>query len=716
MAGNTYQLVIDAVYKGRDAFSKAAADVKKLNDDATTGPAKAQAAFGSLSRTMVAFGGVVVAAGLAAKQLYGTLREGAVLQTTEQRFDKLAASIGTTADTMLGKLRDATKGMMSDMDLMSSASQIMSLRLADNEGQVVRLATVVGTLGWDMQQVILTFANMSTMRLDALGLSVSEVKDKAKELEAAGMSAQEAFKEAVILAGEARLDVGGVSEAEQAFKQWEASTENIKNSLTQTNLLLAQSIGLIDGLANAATRLNTLTAYFQAIDEAVSTGAISEFEGLKLKMDASGASTADLTAKTLDLGAAIGIAESKAIHHQLTVGSLGNAYTVMGIGIDNVTAAERDFIIMTEGVTIAAGGAISEIRELLGLQGQLDWMGGAFDRDPNINNRQKWRALAAQNRARQADAAGPYSGLRDGANEATSAVGGYTAAVDEAAAAHQRMGDSFSSFVDQLRARDEAMAKGGDMTAFEDMIIGADGLVNINAANKALYEQAKAAGASAGELALLGVATGQLTEEQAKAALKAAILMEKIKQLAASVVSGDMSIGDAVGGLGDFGAQLNSGALEGAQGGIEGLAQAANAFADGTYQADLSVNNAQANTAIARTQELINDLQGTYHVNVVMTTQGVPLPEEERARGGPVSRNIPYIVGEEGPELFVPQGSGSIKSNNELGRMLTNFQGGSTYSVVVNNYIDGKESGRQSLDDVTADKTRAALMSLGLFR
>jgi hypothetical protein len=329
MAGNTYQLIVDAVYKGGDAFRKASSDLGKLNQEATTAPGKMKAAFGGLNTTMLAAGVAIAGVSVAAKQMYATLREGAQLQTIELRFDKLSESIGSTADSMLGKLRDATKGMISDMDLMSSASQIMSLKLADNEGQVTRLATVVGTLGWDMQQVILTFANMSTMRLDALGLSVEEVKTKAKELEAAGMSAQEAFKEAVILAGEARLDVGGVSEAEQAFKQWEASTENIKNSLTQTNLLLAQSIGLIDGLANAATRLNTLTAYFQAIDEAVSTGAISEFEGLKLKMDASGASTADLTAKTLDLGAAIGIAESKAIHHQLTVGSLGNAYTVM---------------------------------------------------------------------------------------------------------------------------------------------------------------------------------------------------------------------------------------------------------------------------------------------------------------------------------------------------------------------------------------------------
>ena len=37
------------------------------------------------------------------------------------------------------------------------------------------------------------------------------------------------------------------------------------------------------------------------------------------------------------------------------------------------------------------------------------------------------------------------------------------------------------------------------------------------------------------------------------------------------------------------------------------------------------------------------------------------------AKGGPVKGNTPYIVGEKGPELFVPQGSGSIVPNNKLG-------------------------------------------------
>jgi len=37
-----------------------------------------------------------------------------------------------------------------------------------------------------------------------------------------------------------------------------------------------------------------------------------------------------------------------------------------------------------------------------------------------------------------------------------------------------------------------------------------------------------------------------------------------------------------------------------------------------------------------------------------------------RASGGPVSSNTPYIVGEKGPELFIPQASGTIVPNNAL--------------------------------------------------
>jgi hypothetical protein len=61
-----------------------------------------------------------------------------------------------------------------------------------------------------------------------------------------------------------------------------------------------------------------------------------------------------------------------------------------------------------------------------------------------------------------------------------------------------------------------------------------------------------------------------------------------------------------------------------------------------------------------------------------MGSKGFLLPQilPGRAAGGPVSAGSPYIVGEKGPELFVPGRSGGIVPNNQLG--------GDTTNVVVN--------------------------------
>jgi tape measure domain-containing protein len=57
-----------------------------------------------------------------------------------------------------------------------------------------------------------------------------------------------------------------------------------------------------------------------------------------------------------------------------------------------------------------------------------------------------------------------------------------------------------------------------------------------------------------------------------------------------------------------------------------------------------------------------------------------------RANGGPVSGNQPYIVGERGPELFVPGVSGSVVSNADtraaLAQQATNRQGNDTRAML----------------------------------
>jgi hypothetical protein len=57
---------------------------------------------------------------------------------------------------------------------------------------------------------------------------------------------------------------------------------------------------------------------------------------------------------------------------------------------------------------------------------------------------------------------------------------------------------------------------------------------------------------------------------------------------------------------------------------------------------------------------------------------------QARALGGPVSGGQPYLVGERGPELFVPQVSGGIVPNNQVGSMMggRGNGGGSGMSVL----------------------------------
>jgi SLT domain-containing protein len=73
-----------------------------------------------------------------------------------------------------------------------------------------------------------------------------------------------------------------------------------------------------------------------------------------------------------------------------------------------------------------------------------------------------------------------------------------------------------------------------------------------------------------------------------------------------------------------------------------------------------------------------------------------PSAPAARAAGGSVMGNQPYRVGEFGPELFVPSGSGSIRPDAGNG-------GGVT--IVMNGIIDG-ESARRSIERLLQDSSR----------
>jgi hypothetical protein len=74
-----------------------------------------------------------------------------------------------------------------------------------------------------------------------------------------------------------------------------------------------------------------------------------------------------------------------------------------------------------------------------------------------------------------------------------------------------------------------------------------------------------------------------------------------------------------------------------------------------------------------------------------------------RANGGPVSRGTSYVVGERGPELFVPNTSGKIIPNGG------SSGGGSTINMTVNGAIDAEGTARTIIDVLNRSSSRGTL-------
>ena len=123
-------------------------------------------------------------------------------------------------------------------------------------------------------------------------------------------------------------------------------------------------------------------------------------------------------------------------------------------------------------------------------------------------------------------------------------------------------------------------------------------------------------------------------------------LAEKFAQLAETTVLNLKQKFEAA-GIGDFGKTLE-----------DGLVKAATAFEDALTQAFL--------TGKADFEDLANLIKQTLVKAFIQKAITGPIFEIfGLASGGPAKAGQPYIVGEEGPELFIPKNSGTVIPNDE---------------------------------------------------
>lgn len=113
--------------------------------------------------------------------------------------------------------------------------------------------------------------------------------------------------------------------------------------------------------------------------------------------------------------------------------------------------------------------------------------------------------------------------------------------------------------------------------------------------------------------------------------------------------------------------------------------------------------------AEAAARQVRIDVAVTRNINEVVTrvVQTITAPVQARAMGGPVEAGSPYLIGERGPELFVPEVSGTVISNADMrSGGGTPVGGGVTLNVYAGMGTDGAEVGRQIVDALKAYERR----------
>lgn len=509
-----------------------------------------------------------------AAEVWQTVGEGAQLELAEARFEKLAGSIGASSDSILQKFSAATGGMISNAEMVANASQIISLGLAGNETDVVRLGNVVSQLGLDMSQVILTFANDSKMRLDALGLSITDVEARTKAYTDTGMAMSQAFDLAVLDALEAKLELIGSAADTTAgdMLKVEAAWANITDE--GKKFVALQAGPAVSELADTIGELNTRTEQglspFSNLVLVVGklNTAVGGWggEGFLNWLDKGQKGVSDLTGKITKVTGEVesGLAFTSAAFNEFA--SLESIYARQGQAIAEssrvallrrqetidmyTTSLGSAFSMEAQYAQAAQATAAASQQVSLRMQFQAEQAAAAAEAQRVVNEQtaQFFNTLAGDETL-----AAEYADILGRVETATIAVGGRT---EEQADELERLQGVYDRTQTSLRdyemgIKGAAMTEEGRAKKLEELnlilantqaamdpllaiteqysTVTSDGATNTELLNQKLFEQIQAHSDNAAATALAGLELGIFDEKQANAMLRAALLEEAIR-------------------------------------------------------------------------------------------------------------------------------------------------------------------------------------------
>jgi hypothetical protein len=214
----------------------------------------------SLLSTSVAGIGI----GFAAKQIVDTSLALDAQATSYKRVELAAKTLAGSQSNLNALMKtydEATGGMVDKQTSLATVTRLMSVGFADSTEELEKFTRAVRGISvatgqnqdYIGSQLQLAIANQSTMRLDQLGLGVSEVKDRIEELRAANseLTKEQAYQEAIL--GLATEKYGALTTATDAQA---TSVEKLKVAWANWRIEAAQAVTpIVESIAEGARQV-----------------------------------------------------------------------------------------------------------------------------------------------------------------------------------------------------------------------------------------------------------------------------------------------------------------------------------------------------------------------------------------------------------------------------------------------------------------------------
>jgi hypothetical protein len=254
MVQETISIVIEGKDNASDDIKRVQSNMQQMNQTTQTSETRMQRASSGMRSFAMAAGGATVAVGAAAAVVVKVGSEyqqlGQRLTSTTAIFEAMAGGV-EEADSLLNRLQRTTKNVVSDVDLMTGANQLMRMGIANNADEVnrfidlaVKLKQPTESASEAIDNMALMIANQSYERLDSFGISSAKVRQEMKLLREAGMSVEEAFSTAFLKGGEdAVLALGdSVETATTRVMELQTAMANFQGEMGVTTNYFAESL------------------------------------------------------------------------------------------------------------------------------------------------------------------------------------------------------------------------------------------------------------------------------------------------------------------------------------------------------------------------------------------------------------------------------------------------------------------------------------------